>query len=251
MGLCSDDDRALPLELTPLLEPVEDGLAAPGAARILFQRWFDIRRRLYQFLLLDRGEFAAKAMLTLAVELAVEAKLLGPDDWRLTDEGLLDALHERSIGEHQEIGQLVKRIRIGDLFECVGVWETPTMNEYGRLSEANAKRELEGKVENQLARSGGSKLRICLHYILDNKKTCRALSFRDLKTGAQEVVGHDSGTLLVGAFVTNARVTGLALAERKRACEVLVAALEGSGLKSLSPALEPLAEPPYVSGLLV
>ena len=134
MGLCSEEDRALPKTLVGLLNVVDDGLAAPGKARALFERWFDLRRRLYEYLLLDRGEFAAKAMLTLAVEMAAEAQLLGPDDWRLTDDGLLEALHDRSVGEHQTVSQLVKRLRVGDLFDCIGVWQTPIIDGYVNLS---------------------------------------------------------------------------------------------------------------------
>ena len=243
MGLCSDEHRALPVKLATLLQPVEGGLAAPEVSHPMFEQWFDLRRRLYEFLLLDRGEFAAKAMLTMAVELAVEAQLLGPDDWRLTDDGLLDALHDRSVGDHQTISQLIKRLRVGDLFECIGVWQTPVMSEYGRLSEAAAKRDLERTIENRLGHSG-PKLRICLHYILDNKKTCRSLSFRNLDTGLEEIVGYDSATLLVGAFITNSRSAALSSSERRRTSQVVTSALEADGLGRLSPAPEPLSDAP-------
>lgn len=251
MGLCSEQDRMLPKALVGCLNIVDGGLAAPGEARALFERWFALRRRLYEYLLLDRGEFAAKSMLTLAVELAAEAQLLGPDDWRLTDDGLLEVLHERSIGEHQTISQLIKRLRVGDLFDCVGVWQTPVTEGYGRLSEASAKRDLERKIEDQLGAAGGPKLRICLHYILDKKKTCRSLSFRNQGTGSNEIVGFDSKNLLVGAFVTNARATGLAAPERLSASASILDVLAGAGLTNLTPAPEPLAEPISDAALLV
>ena len=241
MGLCDDSDRDLPRSLAPLLEPTDDGLAAPRAALPLFERWFEIRRELYEYLLLDRGEFAAKAMLTLAVERAVAAQLLGPDDWRLTDEELLENLHDRSVGEHQAIGQLIKRLKVGDLFECIAVWQSPTINDYSQLSEAPAKRELEHVIEEGLTRAGVHKLRVCLHYILDKKKTCRSLSFRVLKTEEEIIVGHDSSNLLVGVFVENARAAGLAPAERQRACEVIKTVLEGKGLANISLAPDPLS----------
>ena len=249
MGLCTDLDRALPRALAPLLEPVDGGLAAPGEAHPLLERWFVIRRVLYEFLLLDRGEFAAKAMLTLAVELAVEASLLGPDDWRLTDEELLVALHDRSIGEHQAISQLVKRLRVGDLFECLGVWQTGDVSEYTRVSASKDKRDLERAIEEDLARQGGPKLRICLHYILDRKKTCRSLSYHDLNTREEKSVGYDSSKLLIGAFIVNARTTALSAHERQRVSGATKRALEHTGLGRLQKAPEPLAEPAGTSEL--
>jgi len=86
VGLCSDHDRRLPEQLTALLSVQKGRLSARSEAFPMVQRWFDIRRELYRYLLLDRGEFSAKAMLTMAVERAVDAKLLGPDSWKLTDD---------------------------------------------------------------------------------------------------------------------------------------------------------------------
>ena len=244
MGLCEADDRGLPLKLGPLLEPRPDGLAAPVRAVPLFERWFQIRRRLYEFLLLDRGEFAAKAMLTLAVEIAGENSMLGADDWRHTDESLLDALQARSVGEHQLVGQILRRLRLGDLFECVEVWHTPDVDRYGELSTSDAKRRMERTVEEALARSGGPKIRICLHYILDKKKTGRSIVFRHIETEEEERVGQDSSNLLVGAFVTNARAVALNDHEKARARAAVRDVLIATGLSGLEAAEEPLGEPP-------
>jgi hypothetical protein len=249
MGLCDDDDRAMPRLLAPMLEPFNGSLAAPSDAVPHFERWFEIRRRLYEYLLLDRGEFSAKAMLTLAVERAVEKGLLGPDDWLRTDEGLLDYLEGESVGENQAIGQIVKRLRVGDLFECVDVWRTSHTHLYQRLSEAAAKRRLEEAVRVEMAKAGGPRFRFCIHYILDNKKTCRSLSFRDLDTGEEKVVGHDSKSLLIGAFVTNARANQLTDQERRRISAVLQAQLGIEGLFDLAHVPGPLSETATAGGL--
>ena len=242
MGLCEAEDRKLPLMLGPLLEPHSGGLAAPAHAARLFERWFEIRRSLYEFLLLDRGEFAAKAMLTLAVEIAGENGMLGPDDWRHTDESLLDALQSRSIGEHQVIGQILRRLRLGDLFDCINVWHTPDVDRYAEMSTNHAKRAMEKSIEEELARIGGPKIRVCLHYILDQRKTCRSIIFRETETGEERKVGTDSSTLLIGAFVTNARATALSDSERARAAMAVQKMLAEAGLSALEAAPEPLAE---------
>lgn len=242
MGLCDDADRAMPLALAPMLEPIDGRLGAPGDAQPMLERWFELRRRLYGYLLLDRGEFAAKAMLTLAVELAAGAGLLGPDDWRLTDEGLLDVLHERSVGENQTISHIVKRLRIGDLFECVDVWSTSDVRSYNRLSGSASKRGLEQAIDDELGQRSGGRLRVCLHFILDSKKTCRSLTYHDLSSGEEKTVGYDSSQLLVGAFVTNSRSTGLTDQERLRASSAVRKVLARQGLDTLETAEEPLSD---------
>lgn len=188
-------------------------------------------------------------MLTLAVELAAGARLLGPDDWRLTDDALLEALQTRSVGQHQAIGQIVKRLRVGDIFECVAVWKTGDLGRYRELSEALVKRGLERTMDEALARGSGPQLRTNLHLILDHKKTCRSLSFLDLSTGKERTVGHDSRNLLVGVFLTNARASALTASERRRASRVVADVLRWAGLADLVPAPEPLADGPAEDGL--
>ncbi len=251
MGLCDEEDRRIPRALVEYLTVVDNGLGAPPEARPLFERWFELRRRLYEYLLLDRGEFAAKAMLTLALELGAEVPLLGPDDWRLTDEQLLVELEKRSVGEHQAIGQIIKRLRVGDLFECIGVWQTSDTAGYTGLSEAAVKRDLEKDIEARLGAVGGPKIRVCLHYILDHRKTCRALSFRNQQTGVEELVGFDSKNLLVGAFVTNARMEKLSASDRQFVSKYIMEVLAGAALPGLESAPEPLGELPSGSALLV
>jgi HD superfamily phosphohydrolase len=243
MGLCDDEERGLPVRLAPMLEPVEDGLASEPAAEPLLLRWFDIRKRLYEFLLLDRGEFAAKAMLTLAVELAAAGNLLEVNDWLLTDEHLLDQLEEEGRGEAQVVGQIVKRLRVGDLFECAGVWRSPSVEAYESLSAAADKRALEQSIEERISqKSLGAVPRICIHYILDKKKTCRSLTYRDLSTGEKRTIGYDSSSLLVGVFVTNARASTMTTNEENRVAEATLEELRVRGLRDIEAAAEPLAE---------
>jgi uncharacterized protein len=251
MGLCDDKLRSLPLALAPLLDVHDGSLAATSEAHSLFESWFDLRRRLYEYLLLDRGEYSAKAMLTLAVELAAEANLLGPADWRLTDEELLSELDQRSIGEHQFISQIIKRLRAGDLFESIGVWKSSTTASYGQLSEAHRKRHLEHQITTEIGRGAGPRLRVSVHYILDRKKTCRSLSYFDVNRREHRTVGYDSDVLLIGVFVTNSRVTQLTDQERTRVSQCVLRVLGNAGFANVRPAEEPLAEFSEEVGLFV
>lgn len=248
VGLCEENDRSLPLRLAELLEVRGNGLAAPEQAYPLILRWFNLRRELYRFLLLDRGEFSAKAMLTLAVEAAVNAKLLGPDSWKLTDEELLRELEVSSVGEHQVIGQIVRRVRLGQLFECVGVWCSLDTTHYKRLSGAESKREIELKIEHAAVNIGAQRFRCCIHFILDNRKTCRATRYWDLTLNEERVVGYDSQLLLVGLFITNSRVQGMVPQDRVRYARAAHAILAGVGLGTLDEVENPLCDDSYSEG---
>jgi len=241
-GLCKDSDRCLPVQLTQMLSLIDGQLSAPSEAFPLFQRWFDIRRQLYKYLLLDRGEFSAKAMLTLAVELAVDADLLGPDSWKLTDEELLQELEVATVGEHQVIGQIVRRLKLGALFECVGIWSANDADQYAFVSQANEKRKIEQQIERIAVDNGAARLRCCLHYILDHKKTCRSFRYLDLSTNEPRTVGFDRTTLLVGLFVTNARQRALSDIDRAHYARAAREALAESGIEELHVAEDPLEQ---------
>ncbi len=250
VGLCDDADRALPKRLTPLLAVENGRLAVAGGAAPLLEQWFRLRRDLYEYLLLDRGEFAAKAMLTHAVEGAVEAKLLGPDCWRMTDDEFLSELENESIGENQMIRKTIRRLRLGDLFECIDVWSSTSSAMYGTLSGARAKRTLEKEVEEIARQQGAARLRVCLHLILDRKKTCRSLTYFDLEDRKVKIVGTDSDALLVGGFITNAKANRISEHDRSAYGRAIISVLEQAGLQRLQRAPEPLAAHDEQHGLL-
>lgn len=241
-GLCSDDDRTLPERLTSKITLVDGRLAITRGAHQMVRQWLEIRRELYEYLLLDRGEFSAKAMLTLAIEMAVEAHILGPDSWLLTDDELLSELEETSVGEHQAIGQIVRRLRVGDLFEPIGVWSTCNVAPYEELSEATRKRAIESRIEQFASMTRGPKLRCCVHFIKDHKKTRRSVSFLDAETGASITVGEDSCELHVGVFIVNDRVAELTGSERLRYERAALRAFAEEGLDDLVASADPLSE---------
>lgn len=242
MGLCGDDDRRIPVILAPLLEPTGGGLAVGSGGRKLIQRWFEIRRELYDFLLLDRGEFSAKAMLTLAVEMASQGNLIGPDSWRFTDEEFLEYLHSESVGEKQFIAQVIKRLKVGDLFDCIGVWSSDNTSFYDANAGAERKRYVERRIEDMILTKYGVRMRICVHYILDRRKTRRSIRFFDFGTSSEVVVGSNSNALLVGVFLINSRSTGLGRQDRIRYATAAAQVLSSEGLTDLRSSKEPLAE---------
>jgi len=205
MGLCDEADRSLPLSLICHLGLHDGKLLSDSHGHPLIERWFELRKSLYHYLLLDRGEFAAKAMLTLAVEKAADIHIVWPDLWVLTDDELFDYLEKMSIGEGQIIGQIIKRLKIGDLFSEIEVWTSRHANMYEQLCSSDAKRTLEAEIASQAVQRGAHRLKVCLHYIKDFKKTCRAVTFFNSSTGQWSTIGTDSHALHVGLFIANDR----------------------------------------------
>jgi len=159
---------------------------------------------------------------------------------------LLNELETTSIGEHQAIGQIVKRIRIGNLFDCVGIWSTREADRYEALSDAAVKRKLEGQIDDMAVELGANPLRCCIHFILDNKKTCRAVSMFDIGTGDDRVIGYDDTIVLMGLFITNSRAEGIGLRDKQLYERAMRQVLLEVGVESLSEVDNPLAERTYV-----
>lgn len=205
MGLCSDADRAIPAALAPRLWVNSGRLTTTSKYVDFVQRWCDLRTQLYEYLLLDRGEFAAKAMLTLATELAVEQRILGPDSWRYVDDEFLSYLENASAGEAQEVSRLSKRLRVGDLFPVIGVWTTPSVGLYDSLNSVKAKREIEKLIEDRAEVRKTEKLKLCLHPIKDVKKTRRSVQLYLEDADREITIGTNSSDLHVALFATNER----------------------------------------------
>jgi len=205
VGLCNDTDRKLPTTFVDLVGIENDTIKTNNEGRRLIQRWLDIRADLYRYLLLDRGEFSAKAMLTLAVEIAIDHNILYPDHWTLTDDELIAHIENHAVGDAQQASRIVKRLRVGHLFEEVGVWTTQDIRIYDLLSSSKSKRQFEKEVESFASVQGGEKLNLCLHTILDHRKTRRAVTYLNSDTQIKEVAGADSADMHLGLFFTNDR----------------------------------------------
>ena len=200
VGIASSDDAEVAIGIARALEPRGGEIYVNSTVIPLIQRWQEIRHRLYEFLLLDWAEFSAKAMLTLAMELAVEHGLVGSDSWIMTDDELLFNLERRGIGEAQDVAYLVKRLRRGDLYYPVGLFRTDKTSAYSDLSQVECKRHIESKLVQYAREVLKVRTRILVHYILDKKKTDRAVEVVTAETGERKILGGNSDALLVGVF---------------------------------------------------
>ena len=202
VGVAKSEDSEIALGLAKDIIPLNNRLEISDRSISLVEKWQQIRRKLYELLLLDWAEFSAKAMLTRALELAVDKKLLGADCWLRTDLQLFDLLENESIGDAQEIGDLIKRIRCGDLYIPAFLAKSPSTDKYEILSNIRIKRELEQQLQLEILENLNLKVNLIIHPILDVKKTDRVFDVSIRESGDLISIGVNSKQLLVGVFLS-------------------------------------------------
>lgn len=207
-------------------------------------RWQGVRQRLYDFLLLDWGEFAAKGMLTKAVERGVQAGIIGTNSWSYTDDEFLNHLAESAIGEYQDVGDLVRRLRCGDLYWPMWLGRSKVVESYAKLSKLDVKAEIARSIEEEVLRPFGMATRAIFHLILDVGKTQRAVRV-DIGDGRTHEVGHSSSALLVGVLLARPWSEGARALRKAR--ERLDTLLHDAGLGQMEPIEDPMGEPEQAS----
>lgn len=194
MGITSAGDSEMAVRLARDLRVESGSLSVTSSSVPLIQRWQSLRHVLYTYLLHDWAEFSAKGMLTKAIELAADADLIGTDSWIFTDDGLIQHLISSAIGDNQEIGYLVKRLLLAQLYTPIAIFRGRQLDKYQDLSNPINKRD----IERQMA--SVTKSPCVFHVILDKSKTDRKLRIllRDQDRVAE--LGFDTQEILIGLF---------------------------------------------------
>ena len=169
VGLAAREDSRVALALARDIRVASGGLSISGNSISHVKRWQLLRHQLYRYLLHDWAEFSAKGMLTKAIELATTAEIIGTDSWILTDDTLISRLISASVGDHQNIGAILKRIMLADLYAPVALVKSARTEGYRELSNPNTKRSIETRMSEIL------KCQCLVHVILDRSKTDRGL----------------------------------------------------------------------------
>lgn len=252
-GLCEREDALTALGLARDMEPASDCIVVSANGVEMITRWQAVRRRLYEFLLLDWAEFSAKAMLTRAFEDAVKMQMIGLDSWRLTDEEMIQHLQSGSVGDAQAVEDMLRRLRLGDLYTPLVMARSSSVGAYKELAKIEVKRKIESAIRDKAyekeiekaTREKGYEKKcgpsFLVHFILDVRKTDRAINVQLRDTGKEMTLGTDSRSLLVGVF-TNAPVVPLRDAER--AASVALSILADSGCAELIPLDDPMGAGP-------
>lgn len=208
VGVANQKDAEIAIALARDLESKDGVLLISEESIAYIERWQAVRRKLYELLLLDWAEFSAKAMLTRAMELAIDYELLGTDSWLKTDLELFNYLEMKSLGDSQEVKVLINKIRCGELYEPIYLGTTDNVSIYEKFSSVLSKRKLEENVESLLKDKFSERVDVLIHPILDNKKTDRSVSTIIRETEENLTIGEDSKQLLIGVFVSRVKSHG-------------------------------------------
>jgi HD superfamily phosphohydrolase len=239
VGVANSDDSKVALSLAREIDIIDGALTFSESVLNSVHRWLEIRRALYNLLLLDWAEFSAKAMFTRAVEIALAKNILGASSWVHTDAELLTILEKHGIGDAQAVGDLIKRLRLGDLYTPVVMVQSPSIQYYEELSNVTIKSEIEAAITEFAKRELNMNIKIIFHLILDKGKTQRAVSVRVKETGETKTIGKNSKNLLIGCFTSKNVLPERAAAKLSAH---IVELLAGFGLKKISDIEDPMEE---------
>lgn len=182
------------------------------------EQWADARRRCYELLVFDKQTFGAQAMLSHCFNLAIEAELLGPELWHLTDEQIL-----RYLLKFRETKKVVKRLVVGDIYRPLGLfWYDFDQKVATMLRSATTRSLVQHEIESYLG------MPCVLHYFEDNATFSKQLDIPVMGEEAGPSVRNittKSLSMVIGLFTPKSRI----LSERK--CERVIASfLQSLGL---------------------
>lgn len=243
VGVTEKDDHLVALRLAEQLKLENGNIILPDSMTETVVRWQKIRKRLYELLLLDWAEFSAKAMLTRAIEEASGHNLIGSDSWVRTDAEFLEYLDRTAIGDAQEVRNLIRRLKAGDLYEPILLLGSPSIDTYGTLNSIEVKRELEAEIIRESKVKGA---KIIIHFILDKGKTERAVSFVN-ENGESRVIGQSSRQILCGLFVSSSTTES----EKKELFNACSQLLKERGIDNQVQLNDPMGNPSPAQQLLI
>lgn len=217
-----------PLNLAQSIRIINGQLVLDDGACHFVEDWYNVRRELYRYLLLNPDEFSAKCMLQEALELARRVTSV-PFVWNDVDFDLLEKL-AKSTGE---VPSIISRLMLGDLYGCVGIYSTSSVEVHDELSNKAAdhalkveqlanlyqeqpeliqlpmRRSLEKLLEDLLRGLGIGDLKtalIAIHTIKDVNKTQRQIRILTSK-GKYIEIGDPTRRVLIGVFFKNAHLS--------------------------------------------
>jgi hypothetical protein len=109
----------------------------------LVEEWYEVRKKLYLYLLLNPEEFSAKCMLTNAIERCKDDNEI-PFKWNDTDYELLEKLSDSSSEEQETISRLMT----GKLYGCIAIFASKRTDKYNQIQDVIFRRNLETELAN-------------------------------------------------------------------------------------------------------
>lgn len=193
-----------PLRLAKSIWVADGELIIKKESLNLVEEWHAVRKRLYELLLLNPQEFAAKCMLTEAIEIA-KSKVPYPFNWYDVDFRLFQELSNISA----ESSTIISRLMKGDLYGCIGIFSSGKIQNQAALADRTRRKQLEDNLNSLIRSKFAARFKsamIALHLIVDVNKTQRQVRIRT-DEGKVAQIGNRSEQLLIGAFFKNLRLS--------------------------------------------
>ena len=174
------------------------------------KKWLELRRLIYDRFMLSKEDFSGKIMLISATISALKAKVLGKEDWKLTDTAFIERLNSC---EEKNVKETVRRWLLGDLWPISKLFwfngERPSYNALNLFSDL-----LSQKLNKEL-----------LAYAIQDKRTRQIpLTFSD---GSTVSIGSKPNSWLLGVgnskkqvFATRENATIAEFAEKYFKCSL-------------------------------
>lgn len=153
--------------------------------------WLRLRNAAYEIIVFDPPTVAAQAVLSGALEIALEAGILQKDDWNLTDEGLIDLLLKC-----KQTKQSVSRQYLGHLPEQLFVMQiSGNLHSLGLESRAELVEILRDELKSCLG------VPSLAYTFIDNGTFTKEVSIRCPESGEFWSAGRRSQSVILYAFV--------------------------------------------------
>lgn len=242
MGLVRSGQAPLKLASSMMIE--KENLVIDDGAIDSLKEWYEIRKTLYRYLLLNPDEFSAKCMLQEALENA-QGQSTFSFAWQDVDYQLLERLSKCS----DETSAIISRLMIGDLYGCIGLYSCPELSFNAQLGDPLNRRQMELDLGTRIRAVGSSALRsavIGLHPILDDNKTQRPV--KAIATSGKCVeIGAPIRRVLVGVFFKNIHL-GMAAIDRGNLAKLGVLEIVSNWLEEIAKCSEIEELEPYAEG---
>lgn len=200
-----------PVQLSQALVPGADGLRVREESASLLEEWLDARAQVYTQFYTNPDILSTKAILTYAVERAIQTKALTVEDWTKTDSEILDVLNNLN-----ETAEYAHRIVLGRNMPCLAVlsfpasechlpeegWESIRSSIADRIVVYRRDKPDTTSVLEMEEGSGTRKLFMTVEY--DTGGTSRRLQLRRMSsrgTSRDITLGFDSDQIFIGLFL--------------------------------------------------
>ncbi len=192
--------RELPIELAKSFFIYKGQLSFDSKKKTLIVEWLNLRETLYNILMTNPIDFAAKSMLIEAIRLGLKGStdyppLLTDRDWKLTDSQLIYLL-----GQYKPAETLIRRLRTGDFFDLIGLfWMDKDAFYQKHLDSSRSILEFRSLLGDKFKCRSED---ILIYFIKDKRtRAIGGIAFRDRikpEDIQSETIGVDSNRLLLG-----------------------------------------------------